>query len=209
MSLVNDGSDAIGYGQPHAVGGRDPPPSRNGESPGQWRQVRRDLLRWSADTDLAPHLRGKPSKALWLNAFRSPSPGAPLSMSRVIELANFVWPPKSHPTFITSKLIEVVCPGTCSLPQVPQGLELLCPEAWLHSLLYACGCKAVGVCAEERSNLLPRGFTRGVVDEDLEQQAAACPGVREYQSHRLPVGVRTPCHEVHQREKVANRKLEN
>eukprot|EP00971_Amphidinium_carterae_P066253 1312002-Amphidinium_carterae.2 len=54
---VSKARDAIGHGQPRAVGGRDPPPSWNGESPGQWRQVRRDLLLWSADTDLAPQKR--------------------------------------------------------------------------------------------------------------------------------------------------------
>eukprot|EP00971_Amphidinium_carterae_P181785 3606826-Amphidinium_carterae.2 len=55
MSL--DGTDPVGHHAQNA-GGRDPPPTWSGEDPGQWRQVRRDLLLWSADTELAPSKRG-------------------------------------------------------------------------------------------------------------------------------------------------------
>eukprot|EP00971_Amphidinium_carterae_P341895 6480958-Amphidinium_carterae.1 len=56
MSLDGSGEQA-GHG-PHHGGGRDPPPAWTGENPGQWRQVRRDVLLWAADTDLPPIKRG-------------------------------------------------------------------------------------------------------------------------------------------------------
>eukprot|EP00971_Amphidinium_carterae_P093862 1857259-Amphidinium_carterae.1 len=55
MSL--DGTDPAGHHAQHA-GGRDPPPAWSGDQPGQWGQVRRDLLLWSADTDLVASKRG-------------------------------------------------------------------------------------------------------------------------------------------------------
>eukprot|EP00971_Amphidinium_carterae_P210615 4179440-Amphidinium_carterae.1 len=39
-------------------GGRDPPPVWTGDDPLRWRQVRRDVLLWAADSDTPPGRQG-------------------------------------------------------------------------------------------------------------------------------------------------------
>eukprot|EP00971_Amphidinium_carterae_P192030 3810181-Amphidinium_carterae.1 len=57
MSL--DGTEPQGSGgHPHNGRGKNPPPIWTGKSPGQWRQVQRDLFLLPADADLAPNKRG-------------------------------------------------------------------------------------------------------------------------------------------------------
>ena len=74
---------------------------------------------------------------LWVDVLRSPSPGVPLSFRTVQELADFRWPADTEPSF-ARVLLQVVGPVPGHVPDVPQALQTLTPEGYVHSMLHAC-----------------------------------------------------------------------
>lgn len=69
---------------------------------------------------------------LWLDAWKSPSPGVPLQRERVEQLANFYFPPHRTRNFFT-KLLDVQV-DTANLSAKPSGLVMISPLEIVHAI---------------------------------------------------------------------------